>query len=541
MTEKKNLDKIKKVAQAYGADPKRQIKELKKLLKEAQESGDIHYTGCVYQVLAAAYKRIENNKNLFTCSLKALTFLKHTNDHKMIANAYTGLGVAYFDQENYQLALANYDKAYEIVRRHRIGGMGRIIVLNDLATVYSVMGDYPTAIIYLEECLEQTKKELPDNTPELLAFTLNLADSYLNSHEYAKAAAVLEDAKDWAAQMTVETYVCSYYLKYSMAEYELNHSKKAEKYLDKAMEEASGMPDAFWVYDDFSRITHMLLKRGDSERARKTADLITGYCSRNTTTMDLLLLNSTMADLYRSEGDTAKAVIYYGQLEELYQKRTDELKQIQLNLHKSMKEADSSISRLNRMIAESEGRARLDPLTSLMNRSEMIRVGGEFIEAAAKKKLKVGAIFIDIDRFKECNDTYGHAKGDEIIKEVAGVCRKEETDNIRFARYGGDEFLGMTLGLDDIAVADIARRICRKIREADIPNIKNPDGHRVTLSVGIVNVPVTGRTDTIIQIANYADKAVYHAKRAGKNRIHMLDHEHAGNDGKEAAFIGIDF
>ncbi|MBP5160162.1 MAG: GGDEF domain-containing protein [Lachnospiraceae bacterium] len=540
-SKKKNLDKVKEVFQAYGADPGRQVKELKKLLKEAQESGDIHYIGVVYQMLAATYKNLGNNKNLFTSGIKALTFLKHTDDYRMIANAYTALGVAYFDQENYQLALANYDKAFEIIRRHRIKGISKLIVMNDLATVYSAMGDYKTGVFYLKECLEQTKRESPENAPELVAFTLNLADSYMCDHCFAEAAAALEEGKGWVGQVGFKTYVCAYYEKYARAEYELGHKRQGNSYLDKALKLAGEISDSYWVFDDFGVIAHLLLKKGDIKRAGKVVDLIEGYCGRNTATMDKLLLNSVMADYYKTIGEHEKAVTYYEQLEEQYKARTTELKQIQLNIHKSMKEADSSINRLNKLIAESENRARRDPMTGLLNHSAMIRVGGEFIETASKKKEKIGAIFIDIDLFKECNDTYGHARGDEIIKEVALVCRSEETDNIQFARYGGDEFLGMTIGLDDKDVAAVARRICKKMRDKNIPNQKNPHGHRLTLSVGVVNVAVTNRTDTIIQVANYADKAVYHAKKAGKNCIYMLEYDHAQGEDWEASYVKVKF
>ena len=193
------------------------------------------------------------------------------------------------------------------------------------------------------------------------------------------------------------------------------------------------------------------------------------------------------------------------------------------------------------MIEESEERANKDHMTKLLNHSAMLRIGGEFIEAAAKKKEKIGAIFIDIDFFKKCNDTYGHGRGDEIIKEVARACQAEETESIRFARYGGDEFLGITRGLEDGAVADIARSICRRIQKANIPNKKNPNGKIVTLSVGIVNVPVTHGTDSILQIANYADKAVYYSKKAGKNCIHLLDHDRRDSEDENDQFVRIDF
>ena len=115
--------------------------------------------------------------------------------------------------------------------------------------------------------------------------------------------------------------------------------------------------------------------------------------------------------------------------------------------------------------------------------------------------------------------------GDEIIREVARACKAEETAFIRFARYGGDEFFGITRGLADDAVAEIARRICRRIRALDIPNEKSPNGQRITLSAGVVNVAITERTDTIIDVAKYADKALYHAKNAGKDAIYLLDRE----------------
>ncbi len=93
-------------------------------------------------------------------------------------------------------------------------------------------------------------------------------------------------------------------------------------------------------------------------------------------------------------------------------------------------------------------------------------------------------------------------------------------------------------------MTDIAARICDRIRKADIPNEKNPNGHRVTLSVGVANVRISGQTDTIIEIANYADKAVYYSKNAGKNCIHLLEYgrkDDESKEGKEARFVRIDF
>ena len=93
----------------------------------------------------------------------------------------------------------------------------------------------------------------------------------------------------------------------------------------------------------------------------------------------------------------------------------------------------------------------------------------------------------------------------------------------------------------DNRVVEIAKRISQKIRSENIPNEKNPNGHIITLSVGVVNVAITDQTDTIIEIANYADKAAYYAKNKGKNAIYMLKYDTTKEDGQYSEYIKIDF
>ena len=230
----------------------------------------------------------------------------------------------------------------------------------------------------------------------------------------------------------------------------------------------------------------------------------------------------------------------YELLDELYKTRMKETKAMQLTIHKKMKEADNEISKLNRSVKASKESASKESLTGLLNRNALMDTASKFIEIAAKKKEKVGAVFLDIDYFKQCNDTYGHAQGDEIIRQVAKACMEEENANVRFARYGGDEFFGIMHGLSDEKVIEIARNICGKIRGANIPNEKNPNGHVVTLSAGVVNENISERTGTIIDFVNFADKALYHAKDSGRDAIYLLDYKHMDDSGHRDVFVKID-
>ena len=188
-----------------------------------------------------------------------------------------------------------------------------------------------------------------------------------------------------------------------------------------------------------------------------------------------------------------------------------------------MKLADLELNKLNRQIKEKDYLVSREPLTGLLNRSALLTVASDFIDKASKRKHKVGAIFVDIDFFKECNDTYGHAKGDEIIKLVAEICKKQESSNVRFARYGGDEFFGIAHGLKDEDVISIAKNIAESIRLNNIPNENSPY-KLLTLSIGVINVGIEENTKTIIDMIKFADKAMYHAKNDGKNTIYLLNY-----------------
>ncbi len=541
MTKKKIRELVHNTFYDNNGNPEKQLKELKKLLKTAQESGDFYFTGLVFHMLSVVYNILGDREKFFLNSVKSLALLKDSGDWSNIAAAYVTLGVAYSRQENYQLALVNYDKAYNIYKRHRYQGPHRIMLLNNLSSVHNRMGDYSYGIHYLNECIELAKEDPSQNANELPMCMSNLAYTYIRTGEYGKAAQILEDGRKWLKNVSDKAFFCIYHLKCALAYYNLRDKRKGGKDLDIALSIVKEIPDQYLIYDDLSDLTQLLLQNKDRKKADTLVGLMAEYGQRNKKTIDQLLVNSTLADYYKNIGEPERAVDYYAKALELSETHLDELKQAQLNLHKILKDADSEISKLNKKVIETEDRANKDPMTKLLNRSAMLKISGEFIEKAAKNKEKIGAIFIDIDFFKECNDTYGHAKGDEIIKEVARACQKEESERVCFARYGGDEFLGLTCGLEDGAVTEIARKICSRIRKADIPNKKNPNGHRVTLSVGIVNVEVTKKTDTIIQIANYADKAVYYSKNSGKDCIHLLDYGHKNSKSKNDPFVRIEF
>ena len=539
MAKKNTLEIADNIYDQYKNDYKKLLTEMKKLIKQGNETANKELIGAAYYYLALANKDYEDKDGTFTNSLKAVSILEKTKNYSLLAKSYICLGYAYGTDENTQLELSCYDKALSIIKRHRIYGDIRITALNNISACYHAAGNCEISIRILNECISYLKKDSPDNYSDLLMYSINLGNCYDDNGETEKTLEVLESAEEYANNVSFKPLVCDYYVKHAIISFKLGNESKGISSCDKAFEYLNYDYFPLPLYDDLRQLSHVLVERNDKERAGKIIEPMNVYAEKNKGTFEQIIAYRTFAEYYRVFGDYERSLECYQRLEELYDKHTTELRLIKTGIYNRMKKVDAEIRLLNKKIEKSEELANREPLTMLLNRSALLKVGSDFINTAVKRKLKIGAIFIDIDHFKEFNDTYGHSRGDEIIKEVARACQKEESEEIRFSRYGGDEFFGITLGLQDSDVAAIAARICDRMRKAKIENVKNPYGI-VTLSAGVVNVKITEKTDTIIEIANYADKAVYYAKRAGKNAVYFLDYGHTDKDGKDDPFIRID-
>lgn len=535
------LDIVTKINETYKDDQKKQIKELRRCVIDGRKSGNLLLVGAAYCCLSEICTESDDLHGMLVNSLKAVTILKDTDQYVLTARAYFVLGHAYLNQGNYQMSLVCDEIAYRIVKKHRIKGQLRITALNNLSVSYHAMEETRKSINYLSKCIDLLKEESDDAYTDLVMYSINLAGCYKDVGESEQAENTLAKVFDILEKVDFSPLVCDYYLRRAIIAYMRKDIAAGNGYMDDAFDIFPKNVYPLPIYDDLCEVAHVITKNNDKVRSDKIFELMTVYEKNGKGTLEQLFANRMMADYYKQFGEYKLSAEHYAKCEELNERQMRELKEMQMKLHNAAKNTEAEIRRLNRKMRENEKLVSREPMTKLLNRSALLTVSAEFIALAAKKKQKVGAIFIDIDFFKECNDTYGHAKGDEIIKEVASVCKDEETANIRFARYGGDEFFGITRGLTDSDVADIARRILRRVRGKNIPNEKNPNGHIITLSVGIVNVNITSKTDTIIEIANYADKAVYHAKNAGRNVAYFLNYDVKDISGKPASYLKIDF
>ena len=165
-----------------------------------------------------------------------------------------------------------------------------------------------------------------------------------------------------------------------------------------------------------------------------------------------------------------------------------------------------------------------DQLTGLANRFGLNLYGGEMFEACIRDGEPVSLGVLDIDYFKLFNDNYGHQNGDKCIRRVAGVLRDLQVPGkVLAARYGGDEFIVMTRGMDPDELEKLANRIRMGVIEVGIPHAHSKASSVVTVSQGhCIGVP--GMDDSIATFLAVADKVMYEVKSGARNgyRIRSL-------------------
>jgi diguanylate cyclase (GGDEF)-like protein len=162
--------------------------------------------------------------------------------------------------------------------------------------------------------------------------------------------------------------------------------------------------------------------------------------------------------------------------------------------------------------------AERDGLTQLYNRRAFYREGELAFEKARRAGDLVTVLMIDLDHFKQINDRWGHATGDEVLKVVASLMRAELRDDDIVGRVGGEEFAAVLRNNNREAIEAITGRLLQRIVEAG----REVHGVPVHLSASIGGATLTRDHGSFEDVMASADKALYRAKHNGRNRAEFV-------------------
>jgi len=168
-------------------------------------------------------------------------------------------------------------------------------------------------------------------------------------------------------------------------------------------------------------------------------------------------------------------------------------------------------------LTEAEKRAQTDPLTGVLNRRSLIERLDAACARARARGLPIALLFIDLDHFKHINDSFGHQAGDACLRAIIEPIHAELRQSDVIGRYGGEEFVVILSSADAAAAYPIAQRILERVAEVRVHGYGDPIG--LTCSIGIATSDTLGLWGE--HLLARADAAVYVAKHAGRNRVHL--------------------
>lgn len=193
---------------------------------------------------------------------------------------------------------------------------------------------------------------------------------------------------------------------------------------------------------------------------------------------------------------------------------TTELKAVTAELQRTKRFLANKEMELKAVIAQADEVAHTDPLTFLPNRRQMIGDLQREVIAADRYSTPLAISMIDIDHFKNINDTYGHTVGDEVLQRLAGELRDHIRHPDTIGRYGGEEFLVILPQSTLKAATQQAERLCRHVRSS----LMKSNGREISLTISIGVAQYRTHKEDWQTFLSRADAALYQAKNNGRDQ-----------------------
>lgn len=203
---------------------------------------------------------------------------------------------------------------------------------------------------------------------------------------------------------------------------------------------------------------------------------------------------------------------------------TERMRTTTMELAERLENSVVEVRSLREQLEKAEHEATRDPLTGLLNRRGLARAAQALFQPVAgmpdQPMRDCAMLLLDIDRFKDINDKYGHLVGDKVISTIAQVLRENIKGRDLAARVGGDEFAVLLPDTQAKGASVLAQQIRKSISALEIRRSnQNAVLEKVTLSIGISESGTTGQLD---QMFEDADKAMYAVKSGGRDHVQVF-------------------
>ena len=521
MNDKSLQELMDEVMRIRSENPER-VEELCKNIISQSKENNMYGNAFGEYFYAEALYWLNRPDELIRHAIQGLSIQKTYGFLELEIRTYNLLGVYFVSRGDLQTALCYYLEGSELAKKNEMYHMTKVFY-NNFGDLYLRLKDYERAIYYFQRIKlllsERSDKMMTQNERELACVRYsNLIEAYLHLGELNKA---LNTCDELLWNLTENYYKNCSSMFYSVLT-KLNYAKgkplqgqsSAKLFLKSIVEKT----DVTLFSDAYLPMGEFFIDENLMEEAEFLLKLMNSVEDQFTEPYQRVELSRLNIKYYKKKNDIEnllKAYESYYQVNLTYELAVVEEKrksmQVQMELHDAIKTQQNMMER-NR---ELERLSEHDALTGLANRYSINKYCEQMFIEACKHKLKFGVIIVDIDYFKEYNDTYGHVEGDQCIRAVAHLIEQKAEGRLT-ARFGGDEFLVMGLNLEDEAMIEIVDKIHQGIENLQIPHRGSKISSIVTVSMGIVN-RIPSKSDMAVDYIHMADIALYKIKKTKRN------------------------
>ena len=496
-----------------------------KILEYAADTGSQKLTGLGLYYLAECYWQKGEYENTMQCLTEGVGCLENARMYELLAKAHNMMGAVSDRKNNRMLALSSYYNSLKYAEKYHfyyIQGMAESNIAYTLVRMrlrQEAIQHYRIAIA----CYDKSEKTYQLNYNRInCMIECGCCHMYLGEMEEAlqlwnEIEKILREAPE------------SYYSKITLEMYRIpcellkGHEEEALKLASDLLEQLSDRDVFEEIMDELVILAGILAILPDGKYLEKLIRIIDEKHIEEYYNI-FLDMYPFKSEFLQKRGLTREYIDYTHQYFDLYEKYQQENREALINvieLQNRLKNVTLDWANMKASNRELESLAMHDELTGLANRTFLHEYFTGSFEHAYEEHELMGVELMDIDFFKEYNDHYGHLAGDQCLKAIAGVLRKQQVPGKIFcARYGGDEFLILYTGMTAEKIRRVSEDILREVRKLKIPHECSNCSNYVSVSQGVfARIPAGNNREW--DFTSRADDLLYKAKNCGRNSICM--------------------
>lgn len=433
--------------------------------------------------------------------------------------------------------------AHDFLTNHAWDVIGRIIVLNQLGSSYVQLRQFESAARYWGEC-HTLCMEIQDYLRGLVT-RCRVSECLYESQQYDKALTLAEQGlKECEILVPTHPGLKSTYSDFLiiMAKVwmQLGNDDLAKSYAERAYQWTINIPkwrdNSLFINAYFNALTVLGTLEWHSGNIPEALDLLiqASEIDKDINRASMAHVHLTLSQIYRDVGDfqkalhhfehfhdyrtAAEAIKHYEQIQIVYQmSNAIKVQHATFRLHQENAKLQQVVANLHSLHLQVRDSAQRDSLTQMYNRRYLEEQLPRLLMDAERNEQPLSVAMVDLDNFKQINDTFRHTTGDVVLQKVTELIQNQLHSTDIAVRYGGDELL---LLFPATSTASAQTRL-EKIRRAILAYDWNPFGHglQVTVSVGLATAL---QDDDGQRLIDRADAQLLAAKQSGKNRLLMV-------------------